>query len=384
MTSRQKSWGRSLALSGLLLLLGAGSLAAQEMVEEELRTQYQLLTLERVVDGLEQPWGIAFLPGGEMVVTERPGRINLIRDGVRTELSGAPAVHVQNQGGMLDVVPHPEYESNGWIYLTYSKGDEDSTVPALARARIEGDALVDFEEIFESNTPTSPGRHYGSRILFLDDGTLLMSIGDRGAEPARAQDTMDHSGTLVRLNPDGSVPDDNPFIGTDGYAPEIYSYGHRNIQGIVRHPATGQIWATEHGPRGGDELNLIEPGTNYGWPTVSLGRDYGTQEQFGEARSMPGMVDPVHEFLPTLAPSGLAVVANSDFHETWEGNLLAGGLGSERLVRLVIENGELVHLEDVLVGQLGRIRDVRIGPDGAVYLATGENEGGVYRLTPAN
>ena len=375
-----------LALSGLLLLalfMVPAAPVEGQVLHEELSTQYGPITVERVADGLEQPWAIAFLPGGEMLVSQRPGGIFLISNGEVTEIFGAPEVHAQNQGGMLDLVVHPSYEENGWIYMTYSKGDSDATVPALARARLDGNALADFQELFESNTPTSPGRHYGSRILFLDDGTLLMSIGDRGAQPERAQDTRDHSGTLVRLNDDGSVPDDNPFVDDPAYAPEIFSYGHRNIQGIVQHPVTGEIWATEHGPRGGDELNLIEAGANYGWPVVSKGRDYRTQEQWGEGRSAPGMEDPVFEFLPTLAPSGLAVVSAGDFPSTWDGNLLAGGLRSERILRLVIENQAVVHAEEIIDGELGRIRDVRMGPDGAIYVATGETDGGIYRITPA-
>ncbi len=367
----------------LPLLAGApGSAHGQDVVLDEVSTQYQSLRVVQVADGLDQPWGMAFLPDGRILVTERPGRMQILDGGSVTEVTGVPSVHAQNQGGLLDVVLHPDYESNGWIYFTYSKGDGDGTVPALARARLDGNQLVDLEELFESNTVTSPGRHYGSRILFLGDGTLFMSIGDRGAQPDRAQDTGDHSGSLLRLTEDGGVPPDNPFVGNDDYAPEIYSYGHRNIQGIVRHPDTGEIWATEHGPRGGDELNLIQPGENYGWPVVSLGRDYGSQEPWGEARSQPGMEDPVFEFLPTLAPSGLAVVSGGGFDSTWQGNLLAGGLRSQRVVRLVVENSEVVHAEDLLVEELGRVRDVRQGPDGFIYLATGESDGGIFRVEP--
>ncbi len=351
----------------------------------EVSTEYQDLRVTEVITGLEQPWAVGFLPGDRLLVTERPGRLLLVEDGSRTEISGLPPIHVQNQGGLLDVVPHPDYENNGWIYLTYSKGDAEASVPALIRARLEDNALVELEELFESNTYTSPGRHYGSRILFLDDGTLLMTIGDRGADPPRAQDPLDHSGTVVRLHDDGSVPEDNPFVGNPDYAPEIYTWGHRNIQGIVQHPETGEIWATEHGPRGGDELNRIEAGRNYGWPTASLGREYPTQEPFGETRHHDevGMTGPVYEFLPTLAPSGLAVVTGSGFHDTWQGNLLAGGLRAQRILRVVLENESVVHLEELLHGDLGRIRDVRQGPDGNLYVVTGEADGGVYRVEPA-
>ena len=381
---------RTVALIALLVSSGcdlqptteAAAIEAQQVVAEEISTEYQTLRLVRIADGLEQPWSIAFIGDGRLLVSERPGRLQLISNGSMTEVSGVPEVHAQNQGGLLDVVPHPDYGENGWIYLTYSKGDSGGTVPALARARLEGDQLVDLEELFESNEYTDPGRHYGSRILFLDDGTLLMTIGDRGAEPERAQDPLDHSGTVVRLNDDGSLPGDNPLVDDEGYAPEIFSYGHRNIQGIVQHPATGEIWATEHGPRGGDELNLLEPGRNYGWPTASLGRDYGTQEQWGDGRHRPEMEGPTFEFLPTIAPSGLAVVTGGGFDDTWQGNLLAGGLRAERVLRLVVENQEVVHAEELLPFELGRIRDVRQGPDGNIYLATGEADGGVYRLEP--
>jgi aldose sugar dehydrogenase len=374
------------ALSVVAAAIAADPLCAQslEVVEERISTEYQPLRLVRVAGGLERAWAVAFLPNDRMLVTERPGRLLLFGpDGSRSEVGGLPAVHAHRQGGLLDVVPHPDHGSNGWIYVTYSKGDSVATVSALIRARLDGTTLVDVQELFESNTPTPPGHHYGSRILFLGDGTLLMTIGDRGATPERAQDTRDHSGSIVRLNEDGTVPADNPFVGDAGIAPEIYTYGHRNIQGIVRHPATGDIWVTEHGPRGSDELNLIEPGRNYGWPVASLGRDYRTQEPFGRRYPIAGVESPVFEFLPTLAPSGLAVVEGGGFDERWQGNLLAGGLRAQRILRLVIENREVVHAEELLHGRIGRIRDVRQGPDGLVYVVTDAADGGVYRIEPA-
>jgi glucose/arabinose dehydrogenase len=355
------------------------------VVKDSIGSEYETMRLVKVAGGLEHAWAVAFLPDGRYLVTERPGRMQLIENGRKTELEGVPEVFAVSQGGLLDVVLHPDYEDNGWIYFTWSKGGEDGTVPALSRARLDGSRLVDVENIFESNTYTSPGRHYGSRILFLDDGTLLMTIGDRGAQPPRAQDTRDHSGSVVRLNDDGSVPGDNPFVGNDDYADEIFSYGHRNIQGIIRHPETGAIWATEHGPRGGDELNLIEAGRNYGWPVATLGRDYRTEGEFpgAETRHREGMVDPVFEFLPTLAPSGLAILHGSNF-TNWEGNLLAGGLRSQRILRLVIQGGEVVHAEEILRNEVGRIRDVRQGPDGNVYLVNDQADGAVYRIEARN
>ncbi len=400
-TRRSGPWAGSFAcwsLTLLLLLGGCGNdleapddpaaptmdlrTPAGEVLEEELSTEYQPLRLVRLVDGLEQPWAVGFLPDGRLLVTERPGRMQLVDEEGATELEGLPPVHAQGQGGLLDVVPHPDYEESGWIYFTYSQGDEDATATTLTRARLDGTALVDVEELFQAQPPEAPGGHYGSRILFLDDGTLLMSVGDRARNPERAQDTEDHAGTLLRLNADGSVPADNPFLDQDGYAPEVFTYGHRNIQGLTRHPATGEIWATEHGPRGGDELNLIQAGMNYGWPLVSLGREYGSQEPWGDERRRDDLTDPVLEFLPTLAPSGLTVVQGGGFHGTWEGNLLAGGLGSQRILRLVVEEGEVLHAEELIRGMVGRIRDVRQGPDGFIYFVTGEGDGGLYRLEP--
>jgi aldose sugar dehydrogenase len=372
-------------LGGVFLLAvpGVGLAQQPEVVDPEISTEYQNLTLSRVAGGLQHPWAVALLPDDRILVTERPGALKLIQGGTASQVRGLPGDLVaRNQGGLLDVVAHPQYASNGWIYLTYSKGDTTATVTALIRARLEGDQLVDVEELFAANRPSEPGRHYGSRILFLNDGTLLMTVGDRGSEPDRAQDPRDHAGTVLRLNDDGTVPPNNPFVGDPQYAPEIYSYGHRNIQGIVQHPVTGDVWATEHGPRGSDELNLIVPGRNYGWPEVSLGRDYRTQEQIGRRQWAADMQPPVFEFLPTLAPSGLAVVHGAGYDDRWQGNLLAGGLSAQRILRLVVENQEVVHAEELLLGKVGRIRDVRKGSDGALYVLSDEQNGALYRVEP--
>ncbi|MCC5867506.1 MAG: PQQ-dependent sugar dehydrogenase [Gammaproteobacteria bacterium] len=350
----------------------------------ELSTEYHQIRVSRIAGGLEHPWAVAFLPDGGFLVTERPGRLNRISaDGMRTRIGGVPDVAVAGQGGLLDVVLHPDYADNGWIYMTYSSGDDGETTTKVARARIDGDQLVDLEELFSQDRLSQPGRHYGSRIVWRADGTMLVSIGDRGAEPPRAQDPADHAGTVLRLNADGSVPDDNPFIGRDDVLPEVFSYGHRNIQGMVVDPATDKVWATEHGPRGGDELNLVVAGNNYGWPSAGLGRDYRTEEQYGDARSLPGKIDPVYEFLPTLAPSGLALLTTDTFPR-WQGNLLAGGLRAERIRRLVIENDIVVHDEELITGKVGRIRDVREGPDGAIYVLTDHEDGGLYRIDRVN
>jgi aldose sugar dehydrogenase len=364
---------------------GTVSAGPGEIVLDDVSTEYETLRVTRLAE-MERPWAIAFLPDGDLLVTERGGTLYRISDDGPRAVSGTPEPNVQNQGGLLDVSVPPDHAETGHIFLTWSRPEGDGTVPALTRARLDDHALVEAEVVFQSNTPTSPGRHYGSRLLFLEDGTLLMTIGDRGAEPMRAQDPLDHSGTVVRLNPDGSVPADNPFVGNEAYAPEIYSYGHRNIQGIVKHPATGDIWATEHGPRGGDELNRIAAGANYGWPIATKGFDYRTQGPFGDAEtwdhSEVGAAGPVHEFFPTLAPSGLTAVSGDTF-QAWQGDLLAGGLRAERILRITTDGERVLHMEELLHGDIGRVRDVRQGPDGMIYVATEGDHGGIYRIEPA-
>lgn len=358
----------------------------EEWNSKEINTQYERTRLVRVANGLENPWAVAFLPDNRYLVTERPGRLNIIENGEKQEISGLPEIQARSQGGLMDVVLHPDFENNGWVYLTYSKPNSDgNSATALIRGQLEGNSLVDVEEIFVQDRYSSPGRHYGSRLAWTNDGKLLMSIGDRGADPPRAQDLGDHAGTLLRLNDDGSVPDDNPFVNNDNALDEIYSYGHRNIQGLVVNPSNGKIWATEHGPRGGDELNLIESGSNYGWPVVTRGRDYRTEDEFpgSESRSRENMVDPVYEFLPTHAPSGLALVTSGRF-PAWEGNLLAGGLRSERIRRVVTGDQEVLHDEELLLGVIGRIRDVREGPDGNIYVLNDQSDGSLYRLESAD
>ena len=346
-----------------------------------LSTEYESIRLHRLIGGLEHPWAVAFLPDGDYLITERPGRLQRFDGDDLHEVSGVPEVYVENQGGLLDLVLHPEYEDNGWLYFTWSKGDSDETTVALSRARLEDDALEDRELLFEQDRRSEPGRHYGSRLAWKDDATLLMSVGDRGAEPERAQDTADHAGTVLRLTDDGQVPEDNPHLDDEDILDEIWSWGHRNIQGMVVDPDTGDVWATEHGPRGGDELNLIRPGVNYGWPEVGKGRDYGTEEPYGEARSREDVEDPVYEFLPTHAPSGLALVT-ADRFPAWRGNLLAGGLLAERIRRVVLEDHEVVHEEELILGRIGRIRDVREGPEGNIYVLNDESEAGLWRIEP--
>jgi aldose sugar dehydrogenase len=350
-----------------------------------IQTQYETVRLVKVTEDLEHPWSVAFLPDGQLLVTERPGRLLLLSaDGSeRRAIRGVPAVLAQNQGGLLDIVLHPEFDDNRLVYLTYSRGEDGQSATALARGRLGDGELEEVEEIFVQDRFSSPGRHYGSRLAWLADGTLLMSIGDRGASPPRAQDLGDHAGSVLRLNDDGSVPEDNPFVGDEDALDEIFTYGNRNIQGLVVDPNTSRIWSTEHGPRGGDELNLLRAGENYGWPRATLGLDYRTQEELehSEARRIDGMIDPVHEFLPTLAPSGLAM-ATTDRFPNWQGDLFAGGLLGRRLLRLVVDEHEVLHGEELLLLEVGRIRDVREGPRGDLYVLTDASNGALYRIEP--
>ncbi len=386
-----KGLGR-LAAAAPALLFAAATLGAEEVVRESISTEYESIRLVKVADNLEHPWGIAFLPDGRLLVTERDGRLNIIEDGEATEVDGVPTVRAVNQGGLMDVVLHPDFESNGWVYLTWSMPDQEGaaatqeTATAMGRGRLEGNALVDFETLFVQDRFSSPGRHYGSRIAWAHDGTLYLSIGDRGASPPRAQDLGDHAGTLLRLNDDGTVPEDNPFVGQEDVQPEIFSYGHRNIQGIIVHPDTGAIWVTEHGPRGGDELNLVEAGNNYGWPDVTNGLDYRTQEQFGNSVRHPveGTTPPQIDWTPSLAPSGLAYVPEDSAFESWQGNLLAGGLRPREIRRIHFIDGEPVHQERLLHQEIGRIRDVRTGPDGNFYVATDNGDDAIYRIELAD
>jgi len=367
--------------TGLALAL-PGAVQADKHEKETFSTEYESIRLVQVAGGLSHPWSLAILPDGRYLVSEKEGRLQLIEDGNKTEISGVPEVSASGQGGLLDVVLHPDYEDNGWIYFTWSKATDGSdTRTVLSRARLDGDALADWEDLFQQDRASSPGRHYGSRLAWHNDGTLLMSIGDRGTEPERAQDRGDHAGAVLRLTETGEAAGDNPFVNDEGVLPEIYSYGHRNIQGMIVNPDNGEIWVTEHGPRGGDELNLVQAGNNYGWPVAGKGRDYGTEEIFGDTRSKDTMTDPVHEFLPTHAPSGLALIT-ADTFSAWEGNLMAGGLRSERIRRVVLEDQQVVHEEELLLKAIGRIRDVREGPEGHIYVLNDEEEAGLYRIEP--
>ncbi len=345
-----------------------------------------------VAEGFMNPWSMAFLPGGDILVTERPGRLRIIRKGKLLEapVAGVPAVVVRGQGGLLDVVAHPNFASNRLVYLSYSKPSGDSggvATTAVARGRFENDRLTGVEDIFVAVTKGAPG-HFGSRLAFDKSGFLFITVGDRmipstgdlAAHPA--QSLSNHQGKVIRLQDDGKVPADNPFVGKEGARPEIWSYGHRNSQGMAVHPETGDVWAVEHGPQGGDELNHIRKGLNYGWPVVGYGVNYGSGSAIHSGTHKAGMEQPATLWVPSIGVSGLLFYTGDQF-PGWKGSAFVGGLSGDRLDRVTI-NGQKAELADILFRRQGRIRDVRQGPDGFIYLAIdGESKpSSVVRLEP--
>jgi len=366
----------------LAVLLPAGAIlpaAALETVVESVRSEEESFRVVLLAGGLANPWGMAFLPDGGILVTERRGRLKLYRDGSVSEIGGLPAIRAVGQGGLLDVVLHPDYARNGWIYFAYSAGRGRELGTRIARARLRGDRLADVQELFRMDRGGSTGRHFGSRLVFLPDRTLLFTIGERG-ERRRAQGLDDHAGKTLRIRDDGGIPADNPFVGRPDALPQIYTYGNRNAQGMALQPETGLVWQHEHGPRGGDEVNIIEAGTNYGWPEITYGREYSGGEVSPDT-SAPGMEQPVTYWVPSIAPSGMSFYDGSAF-PGWRGNLFVGALAGRHLRRLVVDGRDVVHQEVLLEGRLGRIRDVRQGPDGHLYLLTDERSGELLRLEP--
>jgi len=344
--------------------------------------------VETVAAGLEHPWGMAFLPDGQILVTERPGRLRIVKQGrlLPEAIKGLPAIEPIDQGGLLDVVLHPDYQKNGWLYFSYAEPDEGFFTTdygtAVARARLDGNRLKNLQVIFSMNIKSGGGRHFGSRLAFDRNHYLYITVGERG-ERDRAQDLSDHAGSVIRLHDDGRIPKDNPFVNKANARPEIYSYGHRNPQGIALHPETGEVWLHEHGPQGGDEINLITSGRNYGWPVITYGKNYVTGTKIGEGTHKPGMEQPLYQWTPSIAPSGIAFYRGNAFKD-WQGDLFIGALKFQLLVRLELNGSKVVKEERLLERQLGRIRDVRNGPDGFIYLLTDADEGAIVRLVPGN
>jgi glucose/arabinose dehydrogenase len=359
---------------------------------EVYRSAYHDYRVTKVVEALVQPWSIAFLPGGDLLITERPGRLRIVQQGklLPEPVEGVPKVLHSSQGGLLEVALHPNFASNRLLYLTFSKPSADGkeSTTALVRGRFEKDRLTGVEQLFES---VSQGRgHFGGKIAFDKNGYLFLTLGDRQVPPEGnleahpAQDLSNHHGKMIRLHDDGRVPTDNPFVNRAGAKPEIWSYGHRNIQGIAIHPQTGDVWIDEHGPQGGDELNRVQPGKNYGWPVIGYGVNYRTGLAIHTGTHREGMEQPVHIWVPSIGISG-AMVYTGDRFPQWRGNLFVGGMVGEQLARLTLEGQRVVN-QETLAQRMGRIRDVRQGPDGYIYLVTDDREGKptpVLRMEPA-
>jgi glucose/arabinose dehydrogenase len=391
---------------GVLLLAVAGFRAEgfERTVVAEETSKVEKFRVVQIVSGLENPWGLAFLPEGSLLVTERVGRMVILGpQGAKQQVTGLPPVAASGQGGLLDVVLDPDFSNNRWVYFSYSTpGPRGTSGTAVARARLSGNRLLGLQVLYEMKQKTSSSLHFGSRLVFGADGMLYISTGERG-ERDRAQDLSDTAGKVLRIQPDGTVPRDNPWAGQGrsggrgngrepqkgtgsgtrigNVAPEIYTLGHRNVQGMALHPETGELWVHEHGPRGGDEINVLKPGANYGWPVITYGKEYFGGLSIGEGTQKEGMEQPILQWTPSIAPSGMTFYTGSLFPR-WKGNLFVGALAGQHLRRIVLRGKEVVEEEMLLHRKIGRIRDVRTGPDGYLYLLTDERNGGVYRLEP--
>jgi glucose/arabinose dehydrogenase len=363
----------------LLLLLLPVAAAAQT-----LRSDEHAFRAVRLIEGLDHPWSLAFLPDGRMLVTEREGRLRVIEGNklLPQAVEGLPKVEQYGQGGLHDVVLHPGFEKNQLLYLAYAARGADGVGTELARGKLAGGRLENVQVLFRQSPKGSAGQHFGGRIVFDRDGYVYLTLGDRG-ERDRAQKPDDHAGSVIRLHDDGRVPKDNPFVGKVGWKPEKFTLGNRNMQGAALHPRTGQLWTHEHGPQGGDEVNIIRAGVNYGWPVITYGRNYGLGTRIGEGTEKPGMAQPLYKWVPSIAPSGMAFYTGNRFPR-WRGNLFVGALRDQMLVRLVVDGERVLKEERLLKGVLGRIRDVRAGPDGFLYLLTDESRGVLARLEPVN
>ena len=366
------------AVGIMAAILGAGEIAPTKSVPKAAGVK-----LTTVVEKLAHPWGMAWLPDGSILVTERPGRLRLIKDGVLVPepITGVPEVLAQNQGGLLDITLHPDFAQNKLVYLAYSHGTRNANHTRIARGTFDGKALNNLQVIFDCKPDKPQGLHFGCRMVWLPDGTLLVTTGDGFVMRPEAQKTNSHLGKILRITDEGKAPSDNPKVDDDDAFPEVYTYGHRNVQGLARDPVSGRLWATEHGPLGGDELNIIEPGKNYGWSTVTYGREYSGQK-ITDLRTKDGMEDPKVVWTPVIAASGLAVYRGEKFPD-WQGDVLAGGLISKSVRRVDVNDaGEVLAQEDIMIDQ--RVRDVRVGPDGCIYVLTDEDNGKLIRIEPAS
>ncbi len=378
--SRQSSRFPTVLLILLACALVRVPLCAQA---QTISSQEHAFRVVNIAEGLEHPWGLAFLPDGNTLVTERPGRLRIVKNGKLDPqpIAGLPAISARGQGGLLDVALHPRYTDNSFVYLSYTARGDGGVGTEVARGKLAGNRLENVQVIFRQQPKGSTGRHFGSRLVFDREGYLYITLGDRG-EQERAQRPDDHAGSVIRLHDDGRVPKDNPFVGKPGWKPEKYTLGNRNLQGAALHPQTGALWTHEHGPQGGDEINVIRAGVNYGWPVITYGAEYVIGTRIGEGTHKAGMAQPLHYWVPSIAPSGMAFYTGDKFPR-WRGDLFVGALRDQMLVRLKLDGEKVVKEERMLKGALGRIRDVRNGPDGLLYLLTDSPQGVLARLEPA-
>lgn len=364
----------------LLFIFIIGFQACKAQKDLTIHTPENIIyTTELVVADLDIPWGMAFLPDGSMLITEIKDQLIHYKDGKKTIIAQSPEVYARGQGGFLDVVLHPDYKNNGWIYFTYSskEGKEDGGNTALMRAKLKDGKLTDQQVLYKGSPNTTKPFHFGSRIVFDNEGYVYFTIGDRGDHFVNPQDITKDGGKVYRLKDDGTIPQDNPFYTSPNAKQAIWSYGHRNQQGMVKHPVTGQIWTHEHGPQGGDEINIIQKGLNYGWPVISYGINYDGSI-LTDKKEMVGMEQPLYYYVPSIAPSGMAFI-NSDVYGDWKGNLLIVSLKFQYLERLVIEDDKVAYREKIMA-DIGRVRNVVMGLDGYIYVAV---EGqGIYKIIP--
>ena len=367
-----------------LSLLGLFAIAADAPQAQTYRTEEHDVTVTRVLGGLSHPWSLAFLPDGRMLITERAGRLRIAKDGKLDPdaVAGLPSVTPHGQGGLMDVVLHPRFAQNRMVYWSFAASGADGIGTEVARGRLAGNRIEGAEVIFRQSPKGGTGRHFGSRLVFDRAGFLYVTLGDRG-EQERAQKPDDHAGSVIRLHDDGRVPKDNPFARMSGWKPEKFTIGNRNMQGAALHPVTGMLWTHEHGPQGGDEVNVIRRGVNYGWPVITYGVNYGIGTKIGEGTHKQGMAQPLHRWVPSIAPSGMAFYTGERFPR-WQGDLFVGALKDRMLVRLTLAGEKVLREERLLQGVLGRIRDVRTGPDGGLYLLTDEPNGILAKLEPAS
>ena len=365
---------------GVGLVLASATPQAQEVFQSE-RHSFRLVS---VAKGLDHPWSLAFLPDGRMLVTERRGRLRLVENGkvARKAVAGLPGnITADGQGGLLDIALHPSFATNKLVYLSYAGRSGGRLGTEVVRAVFAEDRLIESAVIFRALPKSGGGRHFGSRLLVSNDGFLYITLGDR-AERYSAQDLGDHRGSVIRIRADGSVPSDNPFATKAAARREIFTYGNRNVQGLALQPTSGLIWMHEHGPRGGDEINIVKAGANYGWPLVSYGINYDGST-ISNRPTRPGIEPPIHSWVPSIAPSGMAFYSGDKF-PNWRGHLFVGALKDRMLVRLKVDGRRIIHEERLLRRTIGRIRDVRQGPDGFIYLLSDSSNGGIYRLEPTN